>query len=363
MKTILKQVYLFLRSIPLVLLKIFIKSRNKAPDPTEIKNILIIRIDRIGDMVCSVPTIESIRRFYPQAKISLLVNHLTRDLLKDSPLINNILIYGQHGALNANRFDLVFDLIKDYTLQTAWLAFLTRARYRVGFDIAHRGAFFNLRINPRKNFDHIVDETLELTEQMGICSLNRIPVLCVGSSDDKAIDQFFDKTCIKKTDLLIGIQVSGFYPTQRWIPQRFAETADYFVEKLGAKIILLGAKTDEGLLRYIQDRMKHQAVLCHNLSLSHLKALLKHCHLLVCNNSGPLHMAAALGVPTVSTMGPTVAYRWWPRGKNHIVVRKELNCIGCNSGVCRIKTHDCMQLITVDDVITASLKILHTKTV
>ncbi|MEK7846329.1 MAG: glycosyltransferase family 9 protein, partial [Nitrospinota bacterium] len=92
-------------------------------------------------------------------------------------------------------------------------------------------------------------------------------------------------------------------------------------------------------------------------------SLLSHCHLLLCNNSGPLHIATALKIPTVSTMGPSVPYLWWPAGENNIVLRKEIECSPCNKGLC--SGHECMELITIDDMMEAvekQLTIIRKKT-
>ena len=99
--------------------------------------------------------------------------------------------------------------------------------------------------------------------------------------------------------------------------------------------------------------MKKTPVVFLNFPVRNLLALIQHCRLLVCNNSGPLHLATALGTPTVSLMGPTLPDRWWPRGEGHLVIRKDLPCMPCNEGFCRIKTLDCMNQITVEEVLDA----------
>jgi len=88
------------------------------------------------------------------------------------------------------------------------------------------------------------------------------------------------------------------------------------------------------------------------LGLRGVMAALNRCNLLLCNNSGPLHVASALGVPTVSTMGPTIPHLWWPIGGIHTVLRKDLPCSPCQRGRC--KWHDCMKLITVDEITGAA---------
>jgi ADP-heptose:LPS heptosyltransferase len=84
------------------------------------------------------------------------------------------------------------------------------------------------------------------------------------------------------------------------------------------------------------------------LELRQFMAYLSQCQLLICNNTGPLHIASGLGIPTVSTMGPTVPQLWWPLGKNHIVIRKGLACSPCSRGVC--SSHECLESISVAEM-------------
>jgi heptosyltransferase-2 len=110
---------------------------------------------------------------------------------------------------------------------------------------------------------------------------------------------------------------------------------------------------EEEIIDQIKTHMTHPSIVFLNQPLGDLLALFQSCHLLICNNSGPLHVATALGTPTVSTMGPTIPERWWPQGEDHLVLRKDLPCMPCNEGRCRLKTLDCMKLITVEDMIEA----------
>jgi ADP-heptose:LPS heptosyltransferase len=118
-------------------------------------------------------------------------------------------------------------------------------------------------------------------------------------------------------------------------------------------IIVLGTEHDRDRIEIITDANPNSCVALLNYSIPNLAAILSRVDCLICNNSGALHLAAAVGTPTISTMGPTVAQRWWPRGEENIVIRKELPCIGCNSGVCRIGTHQCMRDITVEEMLAA----------
>ena len=113
---------------------------------------------------------------------------------------------------------------------------------------------------------------------------------------------------------------------------------------------MVGEK-EKQLLEVMSSLMREKAIKIHNFSMLQLMGLIKRCSLLICNNSGILHLATALNVPTVSTMGPTDSAMWWPHGDNNIVLMKDISCLGCKKAFC--STHECMELITVNNMLEA----------
>jgi len=111
--------------------------------------------------------------------------------------------------------------------------------------------------------------------------------------------------------------------------------------------LIFGAKREQKQITNIVKSMQNQPIVVNEIGLREFIAVLSFCNLLLCNNSGPLHIASGLGIPTVSTMGPTVPYLWLPIGKNHIVLRKALDCSPCDKAVC--EEHYCMREISVED--------------
>ena len=161
-------------------------------------------------------------------------------------------------------------------------------------------------------------------------------------------------------ELLIGIHPGAYYESQRWLPERFVELADQLCKMKALDLIYFGGPEDEALVNEICLKINKEVPIYIANDLRKFAALLSCCGILICNNSGPLHMAVALGTPTISFMGPTVKEKWMPMGGNiHKVLRiDDLPCIGCNLGYCKIKTHDCMRLITSSMVLGAVEDIL-----
>lgn len=353
LKVKIKKIYLSLRRISLLFIVApFLSKKEKSFSLHQIKKILIIRIDRIGDLMLSTPALRAVRKKIPQADITLVLNPSIQDLAKVIPWIDKTVVYRNliqaARALKQEGFDLAIDLLMDYPLKSALLAFLSGARYRVGYNIQGRGGFFNIKVKPDSEEKHMIERTLDVVRAIGVDTVNRNPEIVVLDEEKKYIEHFLNQRKVSSKDLLVGIHPGGNYPSQCWQPERFAQLADEIIIEYGAEVIVIGGPGEEGLVRKVVNLMSEKAIEVIDIPLSRLAALIARCNLFVCNNSGPLHIATAVGTPTISTMGPTVSYLWWPQGKNHIVIRKDLPCSPCNRGVC--KSHQCMDLITVEDM-------------
>jgi heptosyltransferase-2 len=134
---------------------------------------------------------------------------------------------------------------------------------------------------------------------------------------------------------------------------RYLELAKRLDQQARLQVVFFGTRAEERLIAQVGTMFGAKAAVFFGLELREFVALLSRCRLVVCNNSGPLHIATALGVPTVSTMGPTDPIRWWPEGDEHLVVRKPLWCSPCEEGVCPLGTHDCLMSISVDEMLAA----------
>ncbi|MCX5700369.1 MAG: glycosyltransferase family 9 protein [Candidatus Omnitrophica bacterium] len=358
-KSALKNLYFSLRSLTLTL--VFRTRKAAIIRQEDVLSIVVIRIDRIGDLVVSFPAIKALKEIFPRSRLAVMVRPQLMPLLKNTPWIDERISY--NGFLNSiailrrKHFYLAVDLLIDYPLKTAWLCFFSGARLRLGFDIAGRGRLFNLSLRPSRKEQRLGEHTLELVKFLGSVlgvSQEKIPTsdscILFSREDKEFAEEFLRVRGIKSDDLIIGIHPGGQFPSQHWILGRFAALADEIYQKHRAKILILGNSNEKELVDKLSSLMKIKPILTVGLSLNKLAAIIAHFDILVCNNSGLLHIAAALEIPTVSTMGPTHPQLWSPKGDNHIVLRKELACSPCNRPVCA--RHDCMKLITVDEVLS-----------
>ncbi len=337
--------------------------KTKNFDKSKVKNVLIFTQKRIGDTIVSIPTFRAIKENLPKSQITVFSISYIKDILSRISDIDNIVTYDKGFSffrraklvkqLSKNRFDLAVDLTCDYTLEAALWAFLSRAKYRIGYNTYGRGFLFHKAVRHKKESIHITEEILNITRSINLDTENKTLRISASNKALEAVRQDLQKNKIEREDILIGIHPGGHYATQRWLTDRFAELADKLIEGYPVKVVLLGGPKESELINQIKKHMQNTPIIYLNQPVQNLLALIQSCHLLICNNSGPLHLATALGTPTVSFMGPTLPKRWWPQGQEHVVLRKDLSCMPCNEGICERKTLECLELITVDDALKA----------
>ena len=321
-----------------------------------------MRIDRIGDVVVSLPALKALKDVFPQCRLTLILKERNLPLLKALPWIDELVAYkgfwGTVWFLRRRRFDLVVDLLMDYSLKTAWLAYLSKSVLTVGFDLEGRGRLFNAALKPPPGRKLMSQHLLDLSRFLaGLSGLDKenikdsLPELVVPQDNKAFAEDFLKKGGINQGDFVVAMHPGGYFPSQRWRIEGFAGLADVLSRRYQAKIIVLAGADDARMIEKFRGLVKAEALICSGLSLDKIAAIIARSDIFIGNNSGLLHIAAALGRPTVSTMGPTVPWLWMPQGDNQIVIRHTLECAPCSRGVCG--EHKCMDLITMEEMLKA----------
>ncbi len=339
-----------------------------------IERILVRGPNWLGDAVMSEPAIRGLRRLYPDASISLLVKPAVAELFHGHPALNEVLRYdaqGRHaglmgkwalaGELRRQRFQLA--VLLQNAFEAAVLAALAGIPRRWGYATDGRGFLLTEPVAPpdRSALIHQVRYYWNLLRPWGLTGEPTAPMLTTSPSEDHALAGRLAESGILAADTVIGINPGSTYGrAKRWLPERFAETADRLrqeVEHSGgsrAAILLLGARGEEALGREIAARVSGRtAVLSGATTVRELMAAVKRCTLLVTNDTGPMHIAAAFGVPVVAVFGPTDWRTTSPFGEIHRVVRQPVDCAPCLLRECPID-HRCMTRVTVEQVYEAA---------
>ncbi|MCK4818341.1 glycosyltransferase family 9 protein, partial [bacterium] len=333
-----------------------------------VNKILFIRIDRIGDLVLSTPALRALKQAFPDSKLVVLASPSNYLLLLHNPHVDKVLVYdkkkrlgdkiGIIKQLRGYGFDLAIDPYPDYELKTALIALLSGAKWRIGYSSYGRQIFFNLNGPMLVKDKHLVDLALDILKPLGVVVNDKKPEIFLTDQEKKwARSWLKEKRAGMKP--IVGIHPGGYYETQRWLPERFAEVANHLKNDRYLDILIFGGPREKGLVDQIKSMINGEVMTYVGGNLRRFVALVDSCTMLICNNSGPLHVAVALNIPTISFMGPTNKERWMPIGDIHKVLRMDnLPCIACNLGYCKIKTHDCMSLITSSMVIEGVKNVL-----
>ncbi|MBI4484267.1 MAG: glycosyltransferase [Acidobacteria bacterium] len=347
-----KSVYLALRR-PL-LWGLGVGFRTAPPSQRKIQSVLVIQHGRLGDIVLSQPAVALLRSCLPDAHLAMMTSASNAELFRLFPQVDEILVSPEERSgrrpwlayLRSRKFDLVVDLNADYHLRTAWLARRTGADWTAGMDVAGRGRLFHFGV-PVDETTHFVDQNLGL-----IASLFDLNPQSVSEGFRPPASS--RRLVHPEERLVISIHPGATHPTQRWPAIYFAELADRLMEKYNCELWFLAGPEDAPIALEVLQRTRLSVSLLQTADKKDLIQALLRSHVLIANNSGPLHLAGFLGVATVSTLGPTVPSRWRPRGSPaRVLCRTELPCLGCNRGYCRIRTHDCMWRITPGQMLEA----------
>jgi ADP-heptose:LPS heptosyltransferase len=231
-------------------------------------------------------------------------------------------------------------MLLDHKIKTALLAFASGAGIRAGFAWGFRQVLFTHAVSLSMTKDkNMVDAHLELLKALDVPVRFTIPEIEVSRHGAEGA-------------LIVCVHPGGYYPSQRWGKDSFAAVIRKIIEKHKASVKIIAGEAEKALADHIVSHVNSPSVVAvFPQTSAELVSLLAQSDLVVCNNSGPLHIAAALGIPTVSTMGPTDPVLWQPAGEKNIVIRKGLDCSPCGKAVC--SKHICLEMITPEEVFLA----------
>lgn len=328
--------------------------------PFIISSILLIRPGGIGDAVLLAPAINSIKYAYPKSRITILAERRNAGVFTLVPRVDEVLCYDQSRELLhvlRGRFDVVIDTEQSHRL-SAVVARIVAAPVKIGFDTNERRRMFTHPI-PYSHDDYEAVSFAHLLKPLGI-EVGGVemgtPFLSVpGTATEKAAGLLESLHGEPFVTLFPGASVRE----RRWGADRFRQVAEV-LSAVGIRTVVVGGKEDRRQGEVIAD-----GGLGLNLagltSLSETAAVIQKSSLLLSGDSGVLHIAVGLGVPTVSLFGPGRVKKWAPRGDRHIVINKGLPCSPCTTfGTTPSCPNDtrCMSDITIDEVVNAITEML-----
>jgi ADP-heptose:LPS heptosyltransferase len=361
-------------------------ARRQEP-PTEPREVLVLRLDRIGDVIMSLPALALLRAELPAARIRLAVGRWSQEIAKSAP-VDELLVWSapwvgrsdegaesfgallrKAGALRSRRLDLALDLQGD--VRASLLLWRSGARRRIGY--ANTGGRYLLSdVVP-------LDETVSWVEQnrravaiaLGRPAAAAAPLIDLLTEDDRGFARRLLATLgLEERRPLVGIHPSGGRRIKQWPAARWAEVAARLQRDFRATILITGTAGDAALARELQKDLPSRAIdLTGKLSLRETLALVERLDLFLSPDTGTMHMACAVGTPSVSVFGPSDPQRYFSggsgaSGSRHVVVRAELWCAPCNlirkppQECAHAPAPECLELVSVDAVSREAARLL-----
>jgi heptosyltransferase II len=327
------------------------------------QKILVIQTAFIGDAILTLPLLQVLKRNYPQSTIDVVAVPRTVEIFSNHPAIFNIHVYDKHGKdkgirafwklrnqLSKQSYDFI--VVPHRSMRSAMLTWLLNPRKSIGFDRSAGRVLFTdvVRYESQK---HEIDRNLSLLNPLMIkLDTDPLPIVYPSDHDIQVVNSLLDRLALGSNSRLIAIAPGTIWYTKRWPAERFSALCDLLSNDCDT-IFLLGAQEDMDLCNAIQEATPKAniEIIAGKLSLLQSAELIRRCKVIVSNDSAPMHLAVAVGIPVIAIFGATVPeYGFAPRGPHDSVVEiKGLPCRPCaihGGKVCPIKTFECMLSIS-----------------
>ncbi|GJL56316.1 MAG: ADP-heptose--LPS heptosyltransferase [Nitrospirales bacterium] len=343
-----------------------------------ISHIVVRAPNWIGDAVMCTPALMDIREYYPHAKITLWARPAIAELLRDHPSINAVLLYQHQNAhagmrgkvrliqeLRAQEFQVA--ILLQNAFEAAFLSLCAGIPHRWGYGTDGRSVLLTKAVpveRGKKDLHQVRYYQRFIQQALGRTFPRRMQLVACDHDED-SVNQHFPEVVVRNGEYLIGLNPGSVYgSSKRWLPERFAELADRVLDHIRqfagsavtVKCVLVGGAGEESLANSIASLMQATPiVLSGKTTLRELMVIIKRCSLFITNDTGPMHIAAALNVPLVAIFGSTDPGYTAPFGLEDVVVQETVRCAPCFLRSCPID-HRCMTQITVQQAYEMALR-------
>lgn len=350
-----------------------VKGGGRLADNT--KGILVVQLGDIGDVVLSFPVVRALKETFPGAKTLFVVREKARDLAEECPWVDDVLAVdqkkrtlfseiGYQGSFFKQLRKFGADLALDLRTGTrgAVIVALSGARRRIGF-YASDGKLWRNRVftdlwfpKPRPG-RHMTEYLLSVIQAVDVNVEHFSPEMRVSEENRQKAGTLFEQEGIGQEAPLVAVQPFSLWAYKEWEAAKYADLISRLVAKHGVRVLIIGSPDEAARAGAIAERVKDGRVhsLAGKTSIGLLPAVLERCRLFIGGDSAGIHIAAAVGTPTVGIYGPASSACWAPRGDRHRVVNKDWPCVPCNlkgcdgSGISR-----CLEALTVTEALAVA---------
>jgi len=344
---------------------------NKKKLPLQgLDRILIRGTNWIGDAVMTLPAVVSVRAAYPKAYLAILAKPPVTDIYRLFSAADEIIPYQQRfdtplgvfrlaQTLRQKKFDAA--ILLQNAIEAAIISLASGIRVRAGYNSDGRGILLTHPIRRTEDIFkvHQIDYYLEMVKALGCADVDRamhLETYIAPAAARRVLQQYLPGGC----NAVIGIAPGATYgPAKRWLTERFAAAGDQLSNDLNAQVVLFGGKDDWETAEQVRKQSRTDMInLAGVTSLTETIYIISQCRLFLSNDSGLMHVAGSLNIPTVAVFGSTNPVTTSPAGEKTILVRKEVSCSPCLKKTCPTDFR-CMTLIGVDDVVGAARILLN----
>ncbi|RKY42852.1 MAG: lipopolysaccharide heptosyltransferase II [Candidatus Makaraimicrobium thalassicum] len=339
-----------------------------------IRNIVVFRTDRIGEVLLSSVAVEAIKSSYPGTDVSFVTSEYSRPLLEGRADIKKIITVDTFEKgnwlfkafrlallLRKGRFDAAVVLNPHKTLHLA--CFLAGIPVRAGYD-RKWGFLLNKKMRDErgKGEKHEIEYTMDLLRLVGIDRAAQAPSLSVGSKAESTVADLMAEKNVNEDIPLIAVHPGSSNPVKMWPHERYAELIRRIKADMDCNVAIIGDRR-EGILAWkiIRETGADVLDLTGALDLKELAAFLARSVLFIGSDTGPMHMAAAMGIPVIAIFGRNIPgvspVRWRPWGEKHVVFHENPGCVPCHDTACPYD-YRCLRAVTVDAVFEAARRIV-----
>lgn len=328
-------------------------SADRDPSLVDFQRILIIRVDHIGDVVMATPLFRELRRRYPNARLTALVGSWAKDVVVHNPHLDEVIVYDAPwwagiraggdakktsflstyrpllARLRDARYDLVLDPRGDFR-HIALFAYASGAPYRIGYGRSG-GDYLLTTVCPWDSNRSNIDKNLEVLRPLGITHPSPETEVYCSEKDVESLRGKLADRGVTWGEPLLTIHPGARTMVKRWPVERFAQVADEMARMHQTRVVIVGGHEEREMGRRLSHGLERPPVqLAGELSLLELIALFRHSSLVLCNDSGPMHLAAACSVPMAAVFGPTDPEVYGYRSAKRDWVYRPLPCSPCH---------------------------------
>lgn len=349
-----------------------------------VRKVLLVRLDNLGDVLLNTPAFHAVKAALPEASLSLLTSPVGAQVGRLHPDIDRVLVYQAPwvdpwqklpqdsqreqqmiARLKAEQFDgaIIFTSFRQSSLPAAYLCYLADIPLRVAASLDGSGSLLTTRYKPPEHVVHEVERGLALVGTIGIATDEQDLVLQVPASATREAELYLVSHGFNQRRPLVVVHPGCSMPARTYPWEMYAEVIRLLVARLNASVVITGAEDERELVTRVRDNVPEPyrartLAMASELAFPALCALIQQADLLITNNTGPMHIAAALKTPVVALFALTnPPEQWGPWRVAHRQLYHEVPCRLCYSRVCPYN-QECLRLVSPAMVVTAASELL-----